>query len=81
MKVHASIYTVVDVDPLTVLENINIINSRDWLIEDKGKYIHMTEVSAGNSSWEKEVGPVSKEIWDAWIARETLINYLKKQKS
>lgn len=79
MKVWGTLRHEVEVNPLHVLEEINIINRGDWIIEKGGRYIQMTEVSAGQHSFDHKVGEVSKEVWELYKARELLINHLKSQ--
>lgn len=80
LVVYGNISQKVEVDPIDVLKSINVISPYSWIIEKDGKYIQMTEESAGQHSFEMEVGEVTKEIFDAFKAKQVLIDYLKKQK-
>jgi len=68
----------VEVDPISVLEQVHPIPPHDWIVEKDGKYIQMTEVSAGQHSFEQEVGEVTKEVYEVYKAKEILINFLRK---
>lgn len=65
------------VNPIDVLEEINIIPKDDWIVEKDGKYIQMTEEGSARNSVEKEVKPVSEEIYKLVQAKKLLIKYLK----
>lgn len=78
ISVHGQVTMKLMVDPIEVIKQINIIPEGDWIVVSKHKYIHMTEVSAGSHSHDKEVGEVSEEIFDAYMAKETLIKFLTK---
>jgi len=80
IEVHASIVTKVIVDSIDVLNQINIINPNDWIIKKDGKYIQMTEQSAGQRCFDVKVCEVSKEVYDAYKAKLILIKYLRKLK-
>lgn len=77
IEVYADIRQKVYVDPVQVLENINIIDEGDWIVKKDGKYIQMTEQSAGQHSFDTDVKEVTKEIYDLWKGQQNLINYLK----
>lgn len=79
VHVNATAILKVYVNPISVLQEINIIPRRDWIIQKDGKYIQMTEESAGQHSFDDEVGEVSKEMYDIWKARDLLIEYLEKR--
>jgi len=80
ITVPGTIRTQVEVDPINVLQSIHPIPAHDWIEVKEDKFIQMTEVSAGQHSFEKEVGEVSKDIYEVWMAKQTLIKFLNEQK-
>lgn len=82
MKVYASIRQEVSIDPIDVLEKLDIIPYRDWIVKSSaGKYIHMTEQSAGSHSFDDAVGEVSQETYDLYMAQKLLVNHFKNKKT
>lgn len=85
MKVYATIHQQVEVDPIDVIKEINIIPKGDWIVVKKSLkgekiYVQMTEESAGSHSFDREVGEVSKKVYDLYMAPKLLINYLEEKK-
>ncbi len=80
MEVNARIYQKVDIDPIDVLEKVNIIGADNWIVKEGKKYIEMTEHSAGSHSFDGQVGEVPKKIYDLYQAKQLLIDYLKEKK-
>lgn len=85
MKVYASIRQQVEVNAIDVIEQINIIPKGDWLIvkktpEGKKIYVQMTEVSAGQHSFDQEFDQVSKKVYDLYMAQKLLLDYLMSRK-
>lgn len=79
MEVFATTCMKVDIDPVSVIGKLGIIPSGDWIVVRGNKFIQMTEQSAGQHSFDYEVGEVSKEVFDAYNAQQTLIKFLEKR--
>lgn len=75
MKIHATTNQIVEIDPLDVLKNINIIHAGDWIVERGEKLIQMTKESAGQHSYDREVGEVSEETYELYKAQKLLLEY------
>lgn len=80
VTVNGTFVHTVEVNPLDVLKKINPIPADDWIVEKDGKYIQMTEEDYGHHSHSEPVGEVSKEIYEVYMAKKTLIQYLKNEK-
>ncbi len=66
-----------NVDPIHVINEINIVDKGDWIVEKNGKYIQMSEQSAGTHSFDHEVKEVGVYTYELYKAKELLLNYLK----
>src|SRR5690242_11915804 len=78
MKVYATLHQEVSINVLSVLNDIHIIPQKDWIKEENGKLIQYTD-SGYHGSWDEKVGEVSKEVYDAYVAKQTLIKFLEKK--
>lgn len=78
MEVYGTSVTKVSIDPLDVLKKITVgIHKDGWIVERDGKYIEREEVSAGQHSFDHDVGEVSKHTYELYKAKNLLIGYLE----
>jgi hypothetical protein len=80
MKIYADARLEVYVEPIDILNKINIVDSGDWIIKEKDKYYQMTNQSAGTHSFEAKVCEVSLDTYNAFMAKKILIEYLRINK-
>jgi len=83
LQVYGTIQEKVEINPVDVLKQIHIIDSDNWIHEENTvdgiKYIEYREIYGGHRSFETKVREVSKEVYDLYMAKIMLINYLEKQ--
>ena len=80
MQIYATFSQKVEIDPISVVEQLHFIPKGNWIREENGKYIEYEEVSAGTHSFEHKVGEVPKETYDLYMAQIMILNKLKKDR-
>jgi serine phosphatase RsbU (regulator of sigma subunit) len=75
MKINATSYMTVEIDPVTVLKDV-VINRDNWIIEKDGKFL----VMSSDGPHEIVLTETNRETFDAWNASKLLIQYLERGK-
>lgn len=77
IKTQATAHHSVYVDPADVVEQINVgIPNKDWVVQKGDKYEVYTEGYRGATDY---VGETTKEVFDLYVAKELLLNHLRKE--
>lgn len=71
----------VEIDPLDVLKSINVLPEGEFVKIIDGKPHLYEEVSAGQHSFDSEIREMTKEEYEVYLAKETLIKFLTKKKT
>lgn len=87
MKVWGTASLEVYVDPISIIEEINVLpNGAEWIkVEEKdGKTVYSLyeEAGAGSHSFDHKIGETTKEVYDLYMAKELFLKHLtEKEKS
>lgn len=77
MEIFATITQKVIVDPLEVIKKLNVLpDGGEWVKIQDGKPVIYEEVSAGQHSIDNAIRVLTKEEYEVYLAKETLIKFL-----
>jgi hypothetical protein len=81
MEIFATLTQKVTIDPLEVIKQINVIPDGDFVkVDETGEPWIMEEVSAGQHSFDRKVRTMTKDEFEAYKAKETLIKFLSRKR-
>lgn len=82
MKVWVATSHEVNIDPLNIVKDINVLpDGGEWIKIEDGQPVIYEEISAGSHSFDKKIRVLTDEEYKVYLAKETLINFLKSKKS
>lgn len=80
MKVYGNTKTMVDIDPVEVIDGLLKSAAEDigWVFERDGKYFESVTAYMGNNHPREEDVEISKEKHDYIVSLHTILRYLKR---
>lgn len=81
MEIFATITQKVNIDPLDVIKELSVLpDGGEWVaLNEQGDPVMYEEVSAGQHSYDKPIRVLTKEEYEVYLAKETLIKFLTKK--
>ena len=81
MEIFATIIQKVKIDPLDVIKNLSVLpDGGEWVeLNHEGFPAIYENVSAGQHSYVNAIRVLTKEEYEVYLAKETLIKFLSKK--
>ena len=81
MEIFATIIQKVNIDPLEVIKKLHVLpDGGEFVKIEDGKPVVYEEVSAGQHSYDNPIRVLTKEEYEVYLAKETLIKFLTQKK-